>query len=74
MSGYMNLDMQQPEKAKMYFEFAINYYPESANAYDSMAEYYESQNDNDNALKFVSKAYEISGDDYFKKRIETLKE
>lgn len=74
MSGYMNMDMQQPEKAKMYFELAIEYYPESANAYDSMAEYYETQNDNDNALKFVTKAYEISGNDYFKNRIEKFKE
>ena len=74
MSGYMNMDMQQPEKAKMYFELAIEYYPESANAYDSMAEYYEAQNDNTNALKFVTKAYEINGGDYFKNRIEKLKE
>jgi Tfp pilus assembly protein PilF len=58
----------------MYFELAIEYYPESANAYDSMAEYYEAQNDNTNALKFVTKAYEINGGDYFKNRIEKLKE
>jgi len=73
MSGYMNLDMQQPEKSKMYFELAIEYYPESANAYDSMADYYISQNENDNALKFVTKAYELSGSDYHKKRMDELK-
>ena len=28
----MSLDMEQSEKAKMYFELAIEYYPESANA------------------------------------------
>ncbi len=43
MLGYMNMDMQQIEKAKMYFELAIEYYPESANACDSMADYYEAQ-------------------------------
>ncbi len=74
MLGYMNLEMQQPEKAKMYFEFAIEYYPESANAYDSMADYYLAQNDNANALKFVKKAYDLSGSDYHKKRIEGLKQ
>ena len=73
MSGYMNMDMQQFEKAKMYFEFAIEYYPQSANAYDSMADFYEAQGDNVNALKFVNKAFEISGNDYYKKRIEGLK-
>lgn len=65
----MNLDMQQPEKSKMYFEFAVEYYPESANSYDSLADYYASQNDFKNALLNVTKAYELSGDDYHKKRM-----
>lgn len=73
MSGYMNMDMEQPEKAKMYFEKAIQYYPKSANAFDSMADYYESQNDIKNALQFVTKAYELSGSDIHKKRMEDLK-
>lgn len=73
MSGYMNMDMQQLEKAKMYFELAIEYYPKSANAYDSMSEYYERISDYDNALKFATKAYEINHNDYYKQRMETLK-
>lgn len=73
MSGYMNLDMQQPEKAKMYFELAIEYFPESANAYDSMADFFEAQNDMANALRFVQKASELSDDVYYKNRIQTLK-
>jgi predicted alpha/beta superfamily hydrolase len=73
MSGYMNMDMQQLEKARMYFELAIEYYPESANAYDSMGDYYESQGDPVNALKFVEKAANLSDDEYYKKRIEDLK-
>lgn len=73
MSGYMNMDMQQLEKAKMYFELAIEYYPKSANAYDSMADYYEAKNDITNALRFVQKAAEISGDEYYKNRIQELK-
>lgn len=70
--GYMNMEMGQPEKAFMFFEMNIKYNPTSANAYDSMAEYYESQNDKENALKYLNKAYEISGDDYYKERIEAL--
>lgn len=73
MSGYMNMEMQQPEKAKMYFELAIEYYPESANAYDSMADYYEAQNDIPNALRLVQKASELSEDAYYKNRIQYLK-
>lgn len=73
MSGYMNMDMNQPEKAKMYFEFTIKYYPQSDNAYDSMADYFEAQNDLVNAIKYVNKAFEISGKESYKKRIEELK-
>lgn len=70
--GYMSLDMEQSEKAKMFFEFAIEFYPNSPNTYDSMSEYYERINDYDNALKFATKAYEISHNDYYKQRMETL--
>ena len=73
MSGYMSMDMGQLEKAKMFFELGIEYYPKSPNVYDSMADYYISQKDNNKALKYITKAYEISGNDYFAKRIKTLK-
>ena len=73
MLGYMNMDMQQPKKAKMYFELAIEYYPKSANVYDSMADYYEAQGDFINAIKYVSKAFELNSIDSYKKRIERLR-
>ena len=73
MQGYMSMDMGQMERAKMYFELTIEYYPNSPNSYDSMADYYERNGDNDNAIKFVTKAYKISGDDSYKERIEALK-
>lgn len=73
MSGYMSMDMGQMERAKMYFEFTIEFYPQSSNAYDSMADYYERNDDKDNAIKFVTKAYEISGLDLYKQKIEKLK-
>ncbi len=71
--GYMSMDMGQMEKAKMFLQFAIDFYPTSANAYDSMADYYERNNDTANALQFVAKAYEISGNNYHKERMEVLK-
>ena len=73
MLGYMKMDMDQMEKAKMYFEFCIEFYPNSANSYDSMADYYEINGDYVNAIKFMTKAYEISGEDSYKERIEVLK-
>ena len=71
--GYMNMQMGQPKKAFMFFEMNIKYNPTSANAYDSMADYYEAQNDITNALRFVEKAAELSNDQYYKDRIQTLK-
>ena len=73
MLGYMNMDMGQLEKSLAFFQMAIEYFPESANAYDSIADYYEAQNDKVNALKYVTKAYEINADARYEKRIEQLK-
>ncbi|MFT5984439.1 MAG: putative alpha/beta superfamily hydrolase [Ulvibacter sp.] len=70
--GYMNMQMGQPEKAFMFFEMNIKYNSKSAMAYESMADYYQSQNDKENALKYLSKAFELSGSDYYKSRIKEL--
>ena len=70
--GYMSMDMDQMEKAKMFFEFAIKFYPNSANTYDSMADYYVKKADYANAIKYLTTAYEISGNNRYKKRIEEL--
>jgi predicted alpha/beta superfamily hydrolase len=47
--GFMSLEMEQLEKAKMYFEFCIKFFPKSTNSFNSMADYYERNGDNDNA-------------------------
>jgi len=73
MSGYMNMDMGNFDKALMYFQLNTEYFPNDANVYDSLADYYESQNDTENALKNVTKAYELSGSDAHKERLEGLK-
>ena len=74
MSGYMNLEMGQKEKAKMYFQSTIDYYPNSANAYDSMADYYERISDLSKALELVSKANKLAPNTYYQNRIAELKE
>lgn len=74
ISGYMSLDMDQIEKSKMYFELAMKFYPESANVYDSMADFYERTGDIENAIKYLYKALEINYNESYKKRIKSLKE
>ena len=70
--GYMFLQTGQPEKSELFFKLGVKHYPNSANVYDSLADYYVSKNDKENALKNVKLAYEISKSDYHKKRIEDL--
>ncbi len=71
--GYMNLQMEQDEKALMFFKLNIDYNPTSASAYNSMADYYEAKSDYTNALKYVTKAFELSGENEYKERMEGLK-
>lgn len=71
--GYMNLQMEQPEKAFLFFSMAIKYYPEHANAYDAMADYYSAQNNTIKAIEYVEKAYKLSGSDYYKEKLVALK-
>jgi hypothetical protein len=72
MLGYMSLDMEQLEKSKMFFEFAIQFYPNSPDSYYAMSEYYERIKDDENAFNFAAKAYEINQSAYYKQRMETL--
>lgn len=73
--GYRFLSTVPDLRAKSYAFFNLNIknYPESANVYDSMADYYEKQNDFVSALENVTKAYEISHSDIHKSRVEKLK-
>lgn len=72
--GYMNLQMGQPEKALLFFNLAVEYYPNSANGYDGLIDYYLEKNDKMNALKNANKAFELSGSDYHKERVNDLEE
>lgn len=71
--GYMNLQMEQPEKAYLFFSMALKYYPKSANAYDAMADYCVSQKNNLKAIEYLTKAYEISNNVFYKEKLDALK-
>ncbi len=70
MLGYMNLEWGNPESSKAFFELCIEYFPQSANAYDSLADYYAAMGDFANALKHVSNAFELRPSEYYKGRME----
>ncbi len=71
--GDMSTDMKKNKKARMFYEFAVEYYPLSARAHTSMAEYYENNNDFESALEYAQKAFSIDSNNYLKKKIERLK-
>ncbi len=73
MLGDMALNSGQLKKAKTFFELAIKYYPNSPNVYGSMADYYMATKDYTEALKNVTKAWQLSGSDIYKQRIENVK-
>jgi hypothetical protein len=58
----------------MYFEYAIKYYLESVNSYDSMAEFYEKMGDYEKAIIHLKKASELSYHNSHKSKIENFKE
>jgi predicted alpha/beta superfamily hydrolase len=70
--GYMNMQMGAPKKAELFFTKAIKFYPKSANAFDSLAEFYEAQEDYPNAIKNMKRAFELSGNNTHKERLEKL--
>jgi len=70
--GYMNMQMGAPQKAKLFFTKATKFYFKSANAFDSLAEYYEAQEDYPNAIQNMKKAFELSGNSTHKERLDKL--
>ena len=70
--GYMFMS-NSPKKSLAFLKMAIKYYPKNANGYDSMSDYYKSQNDIQNAILYCEKAFAISGADYHKNKLEKLK-
>ena len=71
--GYMNLQMEQLEKALLFFNLAVEYYPNSANGYDGLVDFYLYKKDKINALKNANKAFELNKDDYYRDRIKSIK-
>ena len=70
--GYMNMQMEQSEKAFMFFQMNIKYNPKNPTAYEAMADFYEFQKDKENTLKYLNKAFNLSGENYYKLKIEAI--
>ena len=72
--GQMYSQTGQVDKAKLFLNKAIEYYPDNTMGYEAFAEYYEFANNKEEAIKYLNLAYNISENQQLLKRIEELKE
>ena len=70
--GYEALDSKQFKKAERFFQYNIDNYPESYNAYDSMGDYFEAIGDKLNAISNFQKALSIKENADTKKKLKEL--
>lgn len=73
MFAYMFMGRNQADKAFAFFDLNIRNYPNSANVFDSMGDYYVSQSDTIMAINYFSKAVEKGGGTQTKEKLEKLK-
>jgi predicted alpha/beta superfamily hydrolase len=71
--AYMFLNKLDYERAYPFFKLNIRNYPESANAYDSMGDYYLSISDSTNAIRYFSKSLEFGGVNGTEEKLNKLK-
>lgn len=70
--GYELMNMKQMEKAGGLFMLNTQYYPKSANVYDSLADYYQAAGEKEMAIKNYKKALSINDNPETKAKLEKL--
>lgn len=71
--GYAFLANGQPEMAHALFALNIQNYPNSANVFDSMGDYYAAQSDTNRAIEHYTKAVAMGGNIESKDKLDRLK-
>lgn len=72
--GYFFLGKKNFEKAIVFFQMNIEHYPASANAYDSMGDYWNEKGDKAKASQFFSRSLSIKESPGTRAKLEKLKE
>jgi uncharacterized protein len=71
--GYYFLqDDHKPQKAYQFFSLNIANYPQSANVYDSMGDYYYSEKNKAKAIEMFTKAWQLGKNPETKKKLDAL--
>ncbi|MEO7992003.1 MAG: alpha/beta hydrolase-fold protein [Chryseolinea sp.] len=71
--GYTCMSLQKWSKAEFFFKLNIENYPQDANGYDSMGDYYEAVNNPKAAIENFTKALTLGNDADTKRKLELLK-
>ncbi|MEP5611762.1 MAG: alpha/beta hydrolase-fold protein [Cyclobacteriaceae bacterium] len=71
--GYTLMRRGMNEKSYLIFNLNVKNYPESANVYDSMGDYYANESDTLNAIKFFEKAIALGASPVTKEKLEQFK-
>jgi tetratricopeptide (TPR) repeat protein len=70
--GYQMLMFGSPNRALSLFSLNIKNYPNSANAFDSMGDYYLNQKDNTNAAEYYKKSLALNENADTRKKLDDL--
>lgn len=71
-NGHYYLKVHKLQKAYQFFAINIANYPQSANAYDSMGDYYADQKNKTKAIEMFTKAYQLGKNPDTKKKLDKL--
>ncbi len=71
--GYDFLQQKKFEKAFTFFKMNVDNYPESADVFDSMGDYYTAKDDKKKAIEYYKKALEIKYVPETKQKLDKLK-
>ncbi|MBS1669225.1 MAG: alpha/beta hydrolase [Bacteroidetes bacterium] len=71
--GYTCLSFKKWDKAEFFFKMNIENYPQDANVFDSMGDFYEAKGDKKNAIESFTKALTLGNDTETRKKLEQLK-
>ena len=71
--GYTCMGLQKWSKAEMFFKLNIENYPEEANCYDSMGDYYHAVGNLPMAIENYAKALTLGNDSDTRRKLEELK-
>lgn len=72
--GYNFMNMSKPATAQALFELNIQNYPESANVYDSMGDFFLNQADTLQAIEQFTKALELGDNPFTREKLSQLED